>query len=372
MSATPHGPTVRLVRVERTGSTNDDLAAAVEAAPHEWPHLSALVAHHQVAGHGRAGRDWHTPAGLALTVSFLLRPTVAPAALPSVPAIAGLAVARAVGRFLPAGVRAATKWPNDVLLVPAPPGAADRPGPTADPRAPRAAGEIEGWGTDRKVAGILARVVPAAGPDPGPHSGPAGTAGHTAPAGRAGHTGHVGAATLGTPGADRRTPHLGVVLGVGVNVAQGAEHLPVPWATSLALAGATASVDDVLLAVADELAALMSAFEEARGDLARAADPAGGGPLHAALETVCATVGRPVRVDLAGGRSLTGTAVGLDARGRLLLRTDGAARPTPDAPEPAPGAPEPAAGGGTLTVEAGEVTHLRTFSRPPRTPDAAV
>ena len=162
---------------------------------------------------------------------------------------------------------------------------------------------------------------------------------------------------------------------MGVNVAQGAEHLPVPWATSLALAGATASVDDVLLAVADELAALMSAFEEARGDLARAADPAGGGPLHAALETVCATVGRPVRVDLAGGRSLTGTAVGLDARGRLLLRTDGAARPTPDAPEPAPGAPgapEPAASGGTLTVEAGEVTHLRTFSRPPRTPDAAV
>lgn len=315
MRASPHGGAPRVVRVPRTGSTNDDLAAAAEAAPRDWPHLSALVADHQEAGHGRAGRDWHTPAGQALTVSFLLRPAVPAGALPAVPVVAGLAVARAVGGLLPGGVTAATKWPNDVLLRPA--------GPAA---------EVEGWGPDRKVAGILARVVPA---------GPA----HERPAGPA----HERAAGPGAPAGDEaddaRLARLGVVLGIGVNVAQGAADLPVPWATSLALAGAAASVDDVLGAVGAQLAAVLDAWEAAGGDLERAACPSGAGSLHDAVVAGCATVGAPVRVSLAGGRTLAGTAVGLDARGRLLLAPDGA--------------------GGVVTVESGDVCHLRTGARGP-------
>ena len=74
----------RLVVVERTGSTNDDLRSALTGADGRldpcaaaaWPHISALWAHYQDAGRGRAGRHWITPPGSALTVSFVLCPLV--------------------------------------------------------------------------------------------------------------------------------------------------------------------------------------------------------------------------------------------------------------------------------------------------------
>mgnify|MGYP000979243666 CR=1 FL=1 len=89
----------RLVVVERTGSTNDDLRSALTGADGRldpcaataWPHISALWAHYQDAGRGRAGRHWITPPGSALTVSFVLRPLVPAAALAWLPLLAGLA-----------------------------------------------------------------------------------------------------------------------------------------------------------------------------------------------------------------------------------------------------------------------------------------
>ena len=361
MSASPREPSApRVARVARTGSTNDDLAAAAGADPEHWPHLSALTADHQDAGHGRAGRSWHTPPGQALTVSVLLRPTVPADALPAVSAVAGLAVARAVARFLPPGVRAATKWPNDVLLVPdgAGGGAGHRAGVDGaghragvdgaghragvDGAGHRAgvdgAGShtgppidwapVEGWGASRKVAGILARVVPAIPTGPAPDS---------------------------PPPPDPRAAYPGVVLGIGVNVAQGAADLPVPWAGSLALAGSTAAVDDVLHAVLGELTALVTAWEAADGDLYRAVDPAGSPTparsatvpsLHGALTAASATLGQRVRVDLADGSTVVGRAVGLAARGGLRVVDEGATTENT----------------GTI-IETGDVAHLRTFSR---------
>ena len=54
----------RLVVVERTGSTNDDLRSALTGADGRldpcaataWPHISALWAQYQDAGRGRAGQ----------------------------------------------------------------------------------------------------------------------------------------------------------------------------------------------------------------------------------------------------------------------------------------------------------------------------
>lgn len=97
----------------RTGSTNADLAARAEAG--RLRPGQVLVTEEQVAGRGRAGRQWHCPAGAGLMFSVALD-------LPAVPAerrgwagaVLGLAVV--AGLRSAAGVPAGLKWPNDVLI----------------------------------------------------------------------------------------------------------------------------------------------------------------------------------------------------------------------------------------------------------------
>ena len=108
------------------------------------------------------------------------------------------------------------------------------------------------------------------------------------------------------------------VVGIGLNVGMTADELPVPGATSLALAatdGAAPDRTDVLLALLQTTWEAYTAWEEG-GDLAgvRLADSYG---------AACATVGREVRVDLPSGEALTGRAVGIDPSGRLLVEQDG-------------------------------------------------
>lgn len=100
-------------RVEVTGSTNADVAAAARSGADEG---LAILADHQVAGRGRLDRSWHTPAGVALTVSFLVRPDDVPVAQWTwLPLLAGVAVVDAVRELAPS-VPAQVKWPNDVLV----------------------------------------------------------------------------------------------------------------------------------------------------------------------------------------------------------------------------------------------------------------
>jgi BirA family biotin operon repressor/biotin-[acetyl-CoA-carboxylase] ligase len=72
------------------------------------------VADHQVAGRGRLGRTWEAAPGTALLVSVLLRPALAADRLGLVTMAAGVALAEAVEAV--AGVRAALKWPNDLVV----------------------------------------------------------------------------------------------------------------------------------------------------------------------------------------------------------------------------------------------------------------
>lgn len=99
--------------VERTGSTNDDVAAAAREGV---PEGLVLVAESQVSGHGRLGRSWVSPPRAGLTFSALLRPgdAVPPSRWSWLPLLAGLALHRAVVRL--AAVDAWLKWPNDLLL----------------------------------------------------------------------------------------------------------------------------------------------------------------------------------------------------------------------------------------------------------------
>ncbi|WP_418277552.1 biotin--[acetyl-CoA-carboxylase] ligase [Isoptericola jiangsuensis] len=264
----PAGPLARLDVVDETGSTNADLRAAAGS----WPAPALLVAEHQSAGRGRAGRAWQTPPGAALAASFLLAPRVPPTALGWVPLLTGLAVVRALARH---GITAWVKWPNDVLL------ADDVP--------------LDGFGAFRKVAGILAEVVPGAGP----------------------------------------TGTARVVVGVGLNVDQTADELPVPTATSLALTGGLAGDGPersaLLVTLVEEVTRLVADLESAGGD-ARAVG------ISAAYATASCTVGATVRAELAGGSAVVvGQAVRVADDGALVLAT-------------------PA---GERVVTAGDVHHLR-------------
>lgn len=98
--------------LETVGSTNAVLAA--EAAQ-DAPEGTVLVAEHQEAGRGRLDRVWVSPPRAGLTVSVLLRPDVPASRRSWLPLLAGVALAEAVRDV--AGVRAALKWPNDLLAA---------------------------------------------------------------------------------------------------------------------------------------------------------------------------------------------------------------------------------------------------------------
>jgi BirA family transcriptional regulator, biotin operon repressor / biotin---[acetyl-CoA-carboxylase] ligase len=121
-----------------------------------------------------------------------------------------------------------------------------------------------------------------------------------------------------------------VVVGVGINVTLGRPDLPGPAATSLLLENA-AVLDrtELLGAVLRELEHWYRP-EAAAGD----ADESG---LRAEYLSRCATIGRPVRVELPGGRVLAGIAADVDGGGRLVVRT----------------------ASGPIPVSAGDVVHVR-------------
>ena len=275
--------------VEETGSTNADLLAQARSGAGEG---LVLVAEAQTSGRGRMGRRWISPPRRSLTFSVLLRPAVPAGRLGWLPLLAGVAVASALQRT--AGVDARLKWPNDVLVDGA------------------------------KIAGILA---------------------------------------------ERWTN--AVVIGTGINVLQHRGELPVPTATSLLVAqgagpagaagpavargagpveaweagpagapgpGAGADMRERLLtAVLDELARWYNAWL----DQPQPGDADGCG-LRAEYLRRSGTVGSAVTVMLPGGQNLTGMAAGIDAAGRLEIRT-------------------PA---GLVQVSAGDVVHLRGTTPP--------
>lgn len=88
-------------------------ALVLEGAP-EGTTVSALE---QTAGRGRGDRTWHSPAGLGLWMSLVLRPRKDPSEWPALTAWISLALAETLESLpgAPPGWKAAIKWPNDVL-----------------------------------------------------------------------------------------------------------------------------------------------------------------------------------------------------------------------------------------------------------------
>jgi BirA family biotin operon repressor/biotin-[acetyl-CoA-carboxylase] ligase len=98
-----------------TTSTNDEAKLGAKAGE---PHGATWVAESQTAGRGRQGRAWVSPRGENLLVSVLLRLACAPARLPPLALVAGLAARDAIARAAGADVADAVKikWPNDVVV----------------------------------------------------------------------------------------------------------------------------------------------------------------------------------------------------------------------------------------------------------------
>jgi BirA family biotin operon repressor/biotin-[acetyl-CoA-carboxylase] ligase len=99
--------------VQRTGSTNADLAA--QAGAGEAMSGSVLVTGYQSSGRGRQGRQWTAPPGTSVAISLLVAPyDVAPERWSWLSLLAGVAVVEGLRRI--ADVGAALKWPNDVVV----------------------------------------------------------------------------------------------------------------------------------------------------------------------------------------------------------------------------------------------------------------
>ncbi|WBB77479.1 biotin--[acetyl-CoA-carboxylase] ligase [Micromonospora sp. WMMD882] len=250
----PNGPWRRLELTPETASTNADVAEAAQAGE---PEGLVVVAERQSAGRGRRGRNWQSPPRAGIATSVLLRPGEA------VPERDWSPASPTGYGWLPllAGV----------ALVEAVSRLAELDARLKWPN--------DLLVDDAKCAGVLVEVVPGGGPS--------------------------------RPSA--------VVLGVGLNVTLRADELPenptgLP-ATSLQLAGATATDRDPLLrALLRAVATWYDRWRVAGGD-------AVGSGLRDAYLAACGTIGRPVRVLLPAGDELTGTATGVDADGQLLVAT---------------------------------------------------
>ena len=283
--STSGSPFSRLVTVPVTGSTQDDLRSALRGPEAEaWPHLSALRALRQTAGRGRSGRAWVTPDDGALLVSVVLRPLVPARLLTWMPLLAGLAVRDALEPFVRGrGWRMGTKWPNDVVAV---------------PESSTVVAPVPGWAGTRKIAGVLSELVT---PEPSE-----------------GCTTQLPVADEGPAGRDEAPM---VILGIGVNIGQEVDDLPVAWAGSLRTLGAVdadgdsahAAVAEVVLnAIGHQLVRRLEQWEEACGDV-----DAGDGALGRELRAALTTLGQHVSVQAPDGE-LSGLAV--DVTPALVLR----------------------------------------------------
>jgi BirA family biotin operon repressor/biotin-[acetyl-CoA-carboxylase] ligase len=73
-----------------------------------------VIADRQTRGRGRLGRSWHSPPGVGLYFSIVLRPQTQIARMPALSQVAGLSICHVLEREH--GLSVQLKWPNDCVL----------------------------------------------------------------------------------------------------------------------------------------------------------------------------------------------------------------------------------------------------------------
>jgi BirA family biotin operon repressor/biotin-[acetyl-CoA-carboxylase] ligase len=94
------------------GSTNEVAKRLAESGAAEG---ALVISERQTRGRGRHGRSWHSPAGLGLYFTLILRPQVNIEKMPALSLVAALSIGRVLDKY--AGHQAQIKWPNDCLLL---------------------------------------------------------------------------------------------------------------------------------------------------------------------------------------------------------------------------------------------------------------
>jgi BirA family biotin operon repressor/biotin-[acetyl-CoA-carboxylase] ligase len=100
-----------IIHYRETDSTNN---RARDFAERDYPEGTLIVAEEQKAGRGRMGRRWHSPAGMGICMSIILRPLLPPVEAPLITLMTAVAVAETLSSLLQLSVR--IKWPNDILV----------------------------------------------------------------------------------------------------------------------------------------------------------------------------------------------------------------------------------------------------------------
>lgn len=93
------------------GSTN---TVASRLADSGVPEGAVVTAEEQTQGRGRLGRTWHSPPGVGIWMSLILRPGIAPERAAGLSIVGGLAIAAALQPLTSSPIR--IKWPNDVEI----------------------------------------------------------------------------------------------------------------------------------------------------------------------------------------------------------------------------------------------------------------
>ena len=99
----------------------------------------------------------------------------------------------------------------------------------------------------------------------------------------------------------------GVIVGIGINVNQTKEELPVPDATSLSLNGLIKNRNELLVAILQEIGKLIRNW------------PTNKLEIHQNYVELCSTLGRKVEATMPNGEKITGIANGVTEDGELLV-----------------------------------------------------
>jgi len=87
---------------------------AIELAQEGEAEGTVVLADQQLSGRGRGDRSWHSPAGVGIYCSIVLRPKMVPAKGQLITLMAGVSIVKAI--TLKTGLLPRLKWPNDILI----------------------------------------------------------------------------------------------------------------------------------------------------------------------------------------------------------------------------------------------------------------
>ena len=252
-------PWFEWIRLHSTDSTIDFLKHYRPVSPKD---MILVTADFQTAGRGQAGNSWESEAGKNLLFGLLFHPREVEA---NRQFILSQAVALSICETLSdyaEDIR--IKWPNDIF--------------------------VDG----KKLGGVLAEMVPLAATP-------------------------IADGTTGTTDVAAATERVGIVFGIGLNLAVPEDHLPTDKATSLQLVAHglpdSMTLRDMIAAhLVDGLRSRLADFEaDPQREATRAMEE---------MRPVCWTLGKPCEAHFVDGTTLRGTALELNPDASLTIRDD--------------------------------------------------